>query len=70
MYKRQDIDNSKLNLTDLAKALNELGEKLEVEIRIQHEDIFNSCLLYTSELTSDKIKWLCKDLKRLQKKLK
>ena len=37
-----DIDNSKLNLTDLAKALNELGEKLEVEIRIQHEDIFNS----------------------------
>lgn len=37
-----DIQNSRLELSDLAEALNGLGSQLEVEIRIQHEDIFNS----------------------------
>ena len=36
-----DIQNSRLELSDLAEALNGLGSQLEVEIRIQHEDIFN-----------------------------
>ena len=39
-----DIQNSRLELSDLAEALNGLGSQLEVEIRIQHEDIFNSML--------------------------
>ncbi len=37
-----DIKNSKMSLSDLTEALTLLGEKLSVEIRIQHEDIFNS----------------------------
>lgn len=37
-----DIDNSKKDLTDLSDSLKELGNDLGVEIRIQHEDIFNS----------------------------
>lgn len=37
-----DIQNSRLELSDLAEALNGIGSQLDVEIRIQHEDIFNS----------------------------
>lgn len=37
-----DIDNSKLSLASLTDALNALGTTLSVEIRIQHEEIFNS----------------------------
>lgn len=37
-----DIENSKKDLTDLSDSLKELGNALGVEIRIQHEDIFNS----------------------------
>lgn len=37
-----DIDKSKLNLADLSRELSALGKKLDVEIHIQHEDIFNS----------------------------
>lgn len=37
-----DIDNSKLSLASLTDALNALGTMLSVEIRIQHEEIFNS----------------------------
>ncbi len=37
-----DIQNSKMEFSALSDALNQLGEKLSVEIRIQHEDIFNS----------------------------
>lgn len=37
-----DIQNSKLDLSALTEVLNQLGNQLEVEIRIQHEDIFNS----------------------------
>ncbi|WP_226391989.1 ACT domain-containing protein [Ructibacterium gallinarum] len=37
-----DIENSKLELSALAEELNALGKRLAVEIRIQHEDIFNS----------------------------
>ena len=37
-----DIQNSNLELSALAEELNVLGKNLAVEIRIQHEDIFNS----------------------------
>ncbi len=37
-----DIQNSLKDLTGLTEALNQLGKTLGVEIRIQHEDIFNS----------------------------
>lgn len=37
-----DIKNSKLELSSLTESLNQLGKELAVEIRIQHEDIFNS----------------------------
>ena len=37
-----DIEKSVKDLTDLAEALHTLGGQLGVEIRIQHEDIFNS----------------------------
>ena len=37
-----DAEHSNLELADLARALNDLGRSLQVEIRIQHEDIFNS----------------------------
>ena len=37
-----DIKNSKLELSALTESLNQLGKELAVEIRIQHEDIFNS----------------------------
>lgn len=37
-----DIEKSVKDLTDLAEALRTLGSQLGVEIRIQHEDIFNS----------------------------
>lgn len=37
-----DIENSKKDLADLSDSLKELGNTLGVEIRIQHEDIFNS----------------------------
>ena len=38
------VDNSKINITfaDLADKLTKEGVKLGLEIRIQHEDIFNS----------------------------
>ncbi len=37
-----DIANSKQDLSSLGDSLNRLGEDMGVEIRIQHEDIFNS----------------------------
>ncbi len=37
-----DIENSKMELADLSDSLKALGSNLGVEIRIQHEDIFNS----------------------------
>lgn len=37
-----DISNSKQEVSALAESLNDLGKILGVEIRIQHEDIFNS----------------------------
>ncbi len=37
-----DISKGKLELSSLAGSLNELGDELGVEIRIQHEEIFNS----------------------------
>lgn len=37
-----DISNIKCELASIAKDLKALGEKLEVQIIIQHEDIFNS----------------------------
>lgn len=37
-----DIANSKQELSALSTSLNELGSMLGVEIRMQHEDIFNS----------------------------
>ena len=37
-----DIEKSVKDLTDLAEALHTRGGQLGVEIRIQHEDIFNS----------------------------
>ena len=38
------VDTSKctISFTELAAALAELGKKMELEIRIQHEDIFKS----------------------------
>lgn len=37
-----DIEKSTKDLADLSDALKVLGKDLGVEIRIQHEDIFNS----------------------------
>ncbi len=37
-----DIEKSKMDLADLSDSLKDLGNELGVEIRIQHEDIFNS----------------------------
>lgn len=37
-----DLDKSTNNISNLADSLNVLGKELGVEIRIQHEDIFNS----------------------------
>lgn len=37
-----DIKESTADFKEVSSALSELGEKLGVEIRIQHEDIFNS----------------------------
>lgn len=37
-----DIETSKMELADLSDSLKALGRNLGVEIRIQHEDIFNS----------------------------
>ena len=37
-----DIAKSKQELSLLADSLNQLGQEMGVEIRIQHEDIFNS----------------------------
>lgn len=37
-----DIKESTVDFKAVSGALSELGEKLGVEIRIQHEDIFNS----------------------------
>lgn len=36
------IDDSKLDFTALGEALDRLGKEMDVEIRIQHEDIFQS----------------------------
>lgn len=36
------LDGSKVQIKDLGIKLNELGEKIGVSIRIQHEDIFNA----------------------------
>lgn len=37
-----DVSSAKLDFDELSDKLNELGKELGVEIRIQHEDIFNS----------------------------
>lgn len=37
-----DLSGSDLEISEISVKLNELGEELGVEIRIQHEDIFNS----------------------------
>ena len=37
-----DLENSSVQLKELASILNELGEKIGVSIHVQHEDIFNS----------------------------
>lgn len=37
-----DIKESKTSFADLVKQLEALGDELGLEIRIQHEDIFNS----------------------------
>ncbi|MBQ3573421.1 MAG: ACT domain-containing protein [Clostridia bacterium] len=37
-----DIKDSKTSFADLVKQLEALGKELGLEIRIQHEDIFNS----------------------------
>lgn len=37
-----DIKDSKTSFADLVKQLEDLGKELGLEIRIQHEDIFNS----------------------------
>ena len=37
-----DIANSKQDLSSLGDSLSRLGKDMGVEIRIQHEDIFNS----------------------------
>lgn len=36
------IDDSKLDFIALGEALDRLGKEMDVEIRIQHEDIFQS----------------------------
>ena len=37
-----DIGESKINFSEISKELENLGQKLGLSIRIQHEDIFNS----------------------------
>ena len=36
-----EIGGSKIQLTDLQKKLRESGEEINVDIKAQHEDIFN-----------------------------
>lgn len=36
-----EISESKMKLTELQKVLKEEGEKINVDIKAQHEDIFN-----------------------------
>ena len=36
-----DMEESKTSLQDLQKQFKELGESIGLEIKIQHEDIFN-----------------------------
>lgn len=37
-----DISGSEMSISEVGTNLNKTGEELGVEIRIQHEDIFNS----------------------------
>ena len=37
-----DVEKSKISFSDLSDKLEVLGQELGLEIRIQHEDIFNS----------------------------
>ena len=37
-----DLKDAKGDFKDISESLAEIGEKLSVTIRIQHEDIFNS----------------------------
>ncbi len=37
-----DLSASKIALAELAKSMQELSEKIDVSIRVQHEDIFNA----------------------------
>lgn len=37
-----DLEKSEVSLKDLKEILNKKGEELQVSIRIQHEDVFNS----------------------------
>ena len=36
-----EISGSKIKLTDLQKTLKERGQEINVDIKAQHEDIFN-----------------------------
>ena len=37
-----NVDKSKVAFSELAKVLDETGNKIGVSIKIQHEDLFNS----------------------------
>lgn len=37
-----DMEKSSVSLTDLANSLDELGEKMDIFIRIQREEIFDA----------------------------
>ena len=36
------IESRKMNIADMGAKLGKLGEKVGVDIRVQHEDIFNA----------------------------
>jgi ACT domain-containing protein len=37
-----DMEKSQYNISQISNELNKLGKELGVEIRIQHEDVFNA----------------------------
>ena len=48
-----DCNKASKPINELSDDLDKLGEKIGVSIKMQHEDIFNSCLLYTSPSPRD-----------------